>query len=152
MAILETARNPQVSALVTWAAIADVDRWSLEAKEAWRRRGFVDIQNARTGQTFPLLTDLLDDIDRHGGGALDIEAAASEVSAAWLILHGMNDESVAVEDASTLFSAAGPGVARLVTVADTGHTFGAAHPLRETPAALERVITETVGWFSRKLI
>lgn len=150
MAVLEAARNRDIRALVTWAAIGSVDRWSGEAKEAWRRRGFVNIQNARTGQIIPLLPDILDDIERHGSGALSIAAAAGSVQAPWLIVHGEADESVNVDDAAALHEASGRR-AELSLVPGAGHTFGATHPLKESPAELDQVIATTVAWFSRYL-
>jgi pimeloyl-ACP methyl ester carboxylesterase len=150
MAILETARNPNVRALVTWAAIGSVDRWSAEAKAAWRRRGFVNIQNARTGQIIPLGTEVLDDTDRHATATLDIMAASRTIAIPWMIAHGAEDETVPVDDAEQLHEANGPR-ARLLIVPGAGHTFGAVHPLKEIPASLEQVMNETTAWFSRHL-
>ena len=149
MAILETARNPVINALVTWAAIGSVDRWSSEAKAAWRKRGFVNIQNARTGQVMPLQTDILDDIDRNSSGPLDIIGSAHAINVPWLIVHGQNDESVDVADARALHQSSGK--AELALVPATGHTFGATHPLTQTPESLEEVMARTVAWFSRYL-
>jgi dienelactone hydrolase len=148
--ILEAGRNSDIKALVTWAAIGSVDRWSAEAKVAWRRRGFVNIQNARTGQIFPLYPDVLDDIETNITGSLDILARAGAIQAPWLILHGEADETVDVADASALHQAAS-GKAKLLVIPGAGHTFGATHPLTQSPAALDQVINETVAWFSRYL-
>jgi dienelactone hydrolase len=150
MAVLETARNQAVRALVSWAAIGTVDRWSSEAKAAWRKRGFVNIQNARTGQVMPLSTAILDDIDRSGGGLLHISAAAKAITVPWLIIHGEADESVDPDDARALHHAAASG-AELVLLPGAGHTFGATHPLTQVPEPLEQVMARTVAWFSRYL-
>ena len=150
MAILETRRNRNVRALVTWAAISSVDRWSDEAKAAWRRRGFVNIQNARTGQSIPLSTDILDDIASNSRGSLDIGASAAKIQVPWLIVHGDADESVAVADGRFLQQASA-GRAELMLVAGAGHTFGATHPFKQVTAELEQVMAKTVAWFSRYL-
>ncbi|HKH84886.1 MAG TPA: alpha/beta fold hydrolase, partial [Gemmatimonadales bacterium] len=65
IAILQTARDPRVSALVTWAAISDVQRWSSGERAAWRSEGKAEVRNARTGQILPLYTDVLDDIEQN---------------------------------------------------------------------------------------
>lgn len=148
--ILEAGRNRTIQALVTWAAIGSVDRWSDEAKKAWRRRGFVNIQNARTGQIMPLSTDVLDDIATRATTTLDIPAAAARVQIPWLIVHGDADESVDVADARLLHQASSGG-ARLLIVEGASHTFGATHPLKEVSPALDRVMMETVRWFSQAL-
>ena len=150
MVILEAAGNPAINALVTWAAIGSVDRWSAEAKAAWRKRGFVNIQNTRTGQVMPLTTDILDDIDMNLSGSLDITAASRKISVPWLIIHGEADESVDAADARAVHLASG-GRAEMDLVPGVGHTFGATHPLSGTPATLEQVVARTVAWFSRYL-
>jgi dienelactone hydrolase len=150
MAILETARNDAIKTLVTWAAIGSVDRWSGEAKTAWRKRGFVNIQNARTGQVMPLRTDILDDIERHLAGSLDITGSAKLIEVPWLIIHGEADESVDVADAKAIHQSSG-GKAELVLVPSAAHTFGATHPLSQPPDTLEQVMARTVAWFSRYL-
>jgi len=151
MAIVAAARDPALRALVTWAAIASIDRWSDEAKASWRRRGHLNIQNTRTGQVIPMSTAILDDIAENADGALDIIAAAGRIQMPWLIVHGDSDESVSVEDAKLLAAASSRSSTRLVLV-PAGHTFGATHPLGGMPETLDRVMVETVEWFSRYLI
>ena len=50
MAILTVARTPGYGALVTWAAIAHVRRWSEEQRATWRANGKLDMVNARTNK------------------------------------------------------------------------------------------------------
>jgi dienelactone hydrolase len=150
MAVLEAGRNRDIRALVTWAAIGSVDRWSDNAKAGWRKRGYVNIQNTRTGQIIPLKTDILDDIQRNAGAALDIRASAALVQVPWLIIHGEADESVPADDARALYQASG-GRAELLTLPDAGHTFGATHPMTQVSSPLEQVTAKTVAWFSRYL-
>lgn len=151
MAVLATAKDPGIAALVTWAPIGSVDRWSDQAKASWRKRGYVNIQNARTGQVIPLKTDVLDDIAQNWSGALDIAGAAKAVAAPWLIVHGEKDESVDVEDGRMLARASTPGGTRLLVIPGAGHTFGATHPLKERPPAMELAIEETVRFFGHHL-
>lgn len=151
MAVLAAAKDPGLAALVTWAPIGSVDRWSDEAKASWRKRGFVNIQNARTGQVIPLKTDVLDDIARNAAGTLDIAAAARKVAVPWLIVHGENDESVDVEDGRMLAQASHRETTRLLLIPDAGHTFGATHPLKDRPPAMELAIDETVRFLGHHL-
>ncbi len=146
--ILVAARNPGITALVTWSAISSVERWSAEAKAAWRSRGFLNIQNSRTGQVMPLSTDVLEDIDRNAI-SLDIAAAAERITAPWLIIHGGEDETVDKSDAESLSRLMKNG--RMLILPGAGHTFGASHPLKEIPPALDQAIGESVGWFSKYL-
>lgn len=147
MAILAANADPRVKALVTWAAIADADRWDQATRDAWRARGFMNVENSRTGQVLPVTTDMLDDLDA-SRGSLDITAAATRLSVPWLIVHGEDDESVPVAEAERL-SAANPE-ATLKTVPGTGHTFGAAHPWKPAPVA-ELVMAESLRFLMKHL-
>jgi dienelactone hydrolase len=150
MAILQTARDPRVKALVTWAAIAHVSRWSDPAERAgWRTRGRLDVVNARTGQVLPLYLAVLEDVEANRRGSLDIEAAAQTIRVPWLLIHGSADTSVPPEEADRLISAADPAVLRAIRLEGAGHTFGAVHPWQGSTEELDIVFGETVSWFSR---
>lgn len=150
IAILRAAADARVRALVTWAAIAAADRWSREVKHAWRERGTMDVANARTGQVIPVSTAILDDLDSNAS-RLDIGAAALRVTTPWLIIHGVEDESVPFVESQRLHEASDRR-ARLLPVEKTGHTFGAAHPWRPPGPAAERVFGETIAFLSGALL
>ena len=96
MAVLQAARDPRVRALVTWAAIAHVERWTDPVELArWRERGRIDVLNARTGQVLPLYAEVLDDIERNKAAERSISRGPqAEVSVPWLLIHGTGDTSV----------------------------------------------------------
>ena len=150
-AILHAAGDPRIRALVTWSAIATVDRWPAATRESWRQRGILDIVNARTGQVLPLYTDLLDDLEQNGGGSLDIEAAAARMAAPWLIVHGTDDETVAFADAERLRAASAAPVTELLAVEGAGHTFGTVHPWAGMPPEFDQVLRASTTWFARHL-
>ncbi len=150
VAVLEAAREPRIRALVTWAAISDVERWSGADWPAWRTRGRLDVVNSRTGQVLPLYTDVLDDIERHRA-ELDIEAAAGRIEVPWLIVHGTEDEAVSADEARLLAAASTRGSTELVTIPGAGHTFGAKHPWAGSTPELDQVMDRTVVWFARHL-
>ena len=150
-AILATSRLPRVGALVTWASISSVRRWGPEAAAAWREAGVFPVVNQRTGETLPLYTGLLDDVDENAGGTLNIAEAAARINAPWLIVHGTADESVSFEEAQQLAAAAPKPSSRLLAIDGSNHGFGAVHPFAGPTADLERVFDETTRWFSRHL-
>ena len=154
VAVLHAARDPRVKALVTWAAISSVERWSPQAVADWRRTGFMEAVNARTGQRLRLTTDILDDVERNAVGSLDILGAATRVTVPWLIVHGTEDESVSHLEAEALRAASPMATTRLLAVEEAGHTFGAGHPwnalVHDTPA-LRRVFDMTLAWFAAHL-
>jgi alpha-beta hydrolase superfamily lysophospholipase len=149
IAILSTAAaDSDVGSLVTWAAISYPTRWSKEDVGTWRRRGYAEITNSRTGQIMKLGTDMLEDVEMHGKTKLNIEAAAAKIKVPWLIVHGTADETVPSSEAERLH-ALSPGVSTLRLIKGADHGFGAKHPLTEIPPVLEKVVLETVKFFVR---
>lgn len=144
--ILAAARDPRITALVTWAAIASVQRWPAPVRAQWRRDGRLDVVNARTGEVLALGTAVLDEIE--GPGAPDIEGAAAAVRQPWLLVHGTADEAVPLAEGEALRAAAG-GPVEWRPVEGAGHTFGAVHPWVGWPPAFQTVSEETIRWLSR---
>jgi pimeloyl-ACP methyl ester carboxylesterase len=137
-----------VSSLVTWSAISYPNRWSREDMVIWRKRGYAEVTNSRTGQIMRLGTDMLDDVELHGGTKLNIEAAAGKIKVPWLIVHGTGDDTVPSSEAERLH-ALSPRVSTLRLIEGANHGFDAKHPLSEVPPVLEKVVLETVKFFVR---
>jgi dienelactone hydrolase len=149
IAILSAAAaDSDVGSLVTWAAISYPMRWSKEDVGTWRRRGYAEITNSRTGQIMRLGTDMLEDVEMHGQTKLNIEAAAAKIKVPWLIVHGTADETVPSSEAERLH-ALSPGVSTLRLIKGANHGFDAKHPLTEIPPVLKKVVLETVKFFVR---
>ena len=150
IAVLQTARDPRIRALVTWSAISRVERWPPDVLSSWREAGHTEIRNARTGQVLPLYTDVLDDMEQNAE-ALDIELAAGRVAVPWLIIHGTEDESVGYREAESLKAASSRKKTRLLPVERGGHTFGATHPWRSSTPQLDTVFDATTEWLATHL-
>jgi len=148
-AVLAAGAGAPVDALVTWSAIASVQRWSEAQVSAWRRGETVHIPNARTGQQMPMGPGYWRDIEANRE-RLDIAAAAARVRVPWLIVHGVADESVSVADAHALREASGER-AELLLVEDAGHTFGATHPMDGVTPQVRIAIDATVRWLDEYL-
>ena len=149
--VLQAAKDPRVGALVTWASISSVDRWASGTKADWRAKGRIDVVNSRTHQVLPLYQDLLDEVEQQRSNRLDLEMAAREVKAPWLLLHGEEDESVATTESERLHAENGRATTELRIVNGAGHTFGAKHPLEGVPETLERTMQATLTWFGSHL-
>jgi len=147
-AVLATAEHDGIDALVTWAAVADFDRWSAELRAEWRDTGRIFVSNARTGQQMPLDVTLLEDLEANRD-RLDIEAAARRLAVPWLVVHGLDDETVAAEEGRRL--AGWGGDTAFVGIAGAGHTFQARHPFSGAPPELEQAIDETIAHFAEHL-
>ncbi|WP_207422723.1 alpha/beta hydrolase family protein [Desertivirga brevis] len=148
VSIIQTAEDPRISKLVTWASISRFNTlWKPEQEEDWKREGVIYTTNARTKQEMPLNLALLEDFE-HNSERLNISNAASAIRQPWLIIHGDSDTAVPVEQAQELHRQNNKSFLRVVNGGD--HVFGARHPWTEKilPPVLEEVCEETVNFFS----
>jgi dienelactone hydrolase len=151
MAILYAATpDAEVKSLVTWAAIGRTTWWTPEEALIWRKRGYAEVTNSRTGQVMRMGTELLDDVEVHGNTKLNIAAAAAKIKVPWLIVHGTADETVPSTDAERLHELS-LGVSTLRLIEGANHGFDAKHPLSEVPPVLETVVRETAKFFVRNM-
>ena len=150
VAILHASVDRDVRALVTWASISKVRRMSDDEMREWRKRGYTDIHNSRTGQNMRLGTRLLDEVEALEKTTLDIPAAAKRIGVPWLIVHGDADETVTVKEGERLADLS-PGFGTLWTVEGGNHGFGASHPVVEPAPTLSLVVRGTVGFFAEHL-
>lgn len=148
-AVLKAGLRTQVRSLVTWSAIASVERYQAAYAAQWEAGETVYIENRRTGQMMPLERNVLDDL-RANRGRVDVRAAARALRVPYLILHGTADESVPEEDAEALADAAGER-AELVWIEGASHTMNVAHPFTGTNAKLERAIELSARHLRRNL-
>lgn len=133
VALLAAPDVEELCGIVTWNAIASVDRWDETAKAEWRRKGQLEIVNARTKQVMPMSTRILDDYESNRE-RLDILAAAERISAPLLVVHGGRDESVPATESEAIAERA-PDASR-VRIETATHTFNAIHPLVHVPQEL----------------
>jgi uncharacterized protein len=151
IAILQAAKDARIRALVTWASVAGFDRHSAEERARWRRDGYSEVVNARTGQVLRMGRAALEDLEHNASGTLDVIAAAGRVTAPWLIAHGSADESVPVCEADALARASGSARTERLTVDGAGHTFGARHPWAGSTPHLEMLVARTAQFLSGTL-
>ncbi len=148
--IVTAAEDPRVDSIVTWNAVSKIDRWSDEHKEEWRRKGRVEVLNARTGQAMPLGLVLLEDYEKNAE-RLDLLQAAADLQQPYLVIHGTDDEAVSVSEGERLASASGKDTTRFERIDGAGHTFGAVHPFAGTTEHLTMVIGLTADWFTETI-
>jgi pimeloyl-ACP methyl ester carboxylesterase len=150
VALRRAARDPMVKAVATWNAISTTVRWSAEARDDWRRRGYVDIENARTKQVMRLGMALLAEVETLCNTELDVAAAAARIRVPWLIVHGEVDETVPVAEGQQLRDLS-RSVSTFWKVEGGNHGFGGKHPLTEIPPLLDLVVRGTVSFFADNL-
>ena len=151
LAILQTARDPRVRALVTWAAVDHFLRWPEEQIAQWRRDGRTDVVNQRTGQVLTLFRDALEDVDAHGQDSLDIVAAAGRIAVPWLLAHGTADQAVPAAVAYVLARSSGSRTTELLLLDGAEHTFGIGHPWQGSSPEFDELLERTIGLFAPAL-
>jgi pimeloyl-ACP methyl ester carboxylesterase len=149
VAAARPALRDRLRALVTWAAVSRFDRLPADEVARWRATGTWRVVNARTGQELPIGLALLHDVEANRA-ALDVEAAAAQRRAPWLLVHGERDETVPVAEADVLAAAAAPPC-ELLRLPDGDHTFGARHPFVGPTPSLVAAMNATQAWLLRHL-
>lgn len=144
--LLEGADDPRVGKVATWAAVSTFRRYTPSQQERWRRDGYIEAKNARTGQMMRLNIELLDDLENNPV-QMDIEGATARLHRPLLILHGDMDFSVERTNGERLYEVSDKNHTQFVVIPKTGHTFGVVHPFEGTTNALNSVVKETAEFF-----
>ena len=150
IALLHTPNDPRIKSLVTWSAIATVERYTAEQIKLWKSEKFLEFENKRTGQMMRVGLELLKDIQKNKK-ALNIAAAAEKIETPTLVIHGQEDESVPVAESQIIFDHLASTQKELMIIEGGTHTFGARHPMESMPEELETVFELTESWFDRFL-
>ncbi|MCF8259472.1 MAG: prolyl oligopeptidase family serine peptidase [Melioribacteraceae bacterium] len=142
--VLLTATNrEEVDAIVTWASIAKLDRYSERQKIEWREKGVFNIENARTKQIMPLYIGLLNDIESNMNGSLNMQKAASQLNKPWLIAHGKQDLAVPIGEAEQLYEWSDKSKTEMFVLEATGHTFDIEHPFTKSNFKFDKLLEKT---------
>lgn len=148
--VVQGSTDARVSAVITWAGVADFDRWGPQTKQLWRAEGRMEIENARTGQLMPMDIVMLDDLERHAE-AFDIPAAAARLEKPLLIVHGDQDVSVPIEEGKRIADAVSSGNCDFAEIPNTDHTFGIRHPFGGATSAFIQVLDTSCNWLDKHL-
>jgi dienelactone hydrolase len=150
IALLHTQNDSRIKSLVTWSAIATVERYSDEQIQIWKRQKYLEFENKRTGQMMRVGIDLYNDL-RKNKNQLDIQQAAENIETPTLVIHGQEDESVPQEEAQLIYDHLASPSKELIIIEGGTHTFGARHPMESMPEELQTVFDLTESWFDRFL-
>jgi len=146
-AILKSSEDPRIKAVVTWAAVNNLETWhSKEQIEYWKKVGRIYIHNARTNQEMPLDYQLVENF-RENKERLQVPYAVKNLQIPMLAFHGSDDPTVSVNAVKEIQSW-NPKV-QIEIIPGAGHTFGGTHPFdgKELPTDLEMVVKKTATFF-----
>lgn len=136
-----------VASVVLWNPVARLARWDEETRALWRKKGFWEVANARTGQVFRMGVELLDDAEANAEG-LDPERNAARVEIPVLTVVATEDTSVPAAEGRAVAQAVPAPLATLREITGAGHTFGAVHPYTGATPELEAVYEATLTHFT----
>jgi pimeloyl-ACP methyl ester carboxylesterase len=147
--LLAAGKIPETSGVACWSGIARVNRYFFEAKQAWRRDGFSQVESNRTGQTLQYGIEFLDDVENWGREG-DVPTFLHNFNGPVLLLHGSEDTSVSPEESESL--AAVKPRAQLSILAGANHKFNCAHPFLHPTGVLVEAAQKTVRFFEGTLV
>lgn len=151
IAILAAEQMHEISAIATWASVSTFDRYDKKARQEWRKKGYKEVINSRTGQVFKMGRNMLDDIERNAKDSLNILTATKNLQKPLFILHGHKDETVPYYEAETINIYADPGSSRMRLIPNATHTFGAKHPFAGSTEELDLTLSLTADFFLKHL-
>jgi len=152
--ILEAQRHRVVRAAAAWAPPIRFHRYTDGLHDQWKKKGYIEIENARTGQIMRLNLSLLEDIEQHEA-EFDVLAAAKMLTSqekGLLLVAGSEDLTVKVEEPQSIYEAAMKQFAEIHIIPRTGHTFGAEHPKKDIPPPMETALGLTINFFQKYLV
>jgi len=140
-------RHLNVCNVISWAGVADFkERFPIDDKlQEWKAKGVYHVVNGRTKQEMPHYFSFYEDF-KQNEGLLTISNAAAAIVVPHLVIHGDNDEAVAIEDAYRLCEFNPNATLEIITEAN--HTFGSKHPWIESflPEPLNEVVEKTINF------
>jgi len=151
ISILVGSSNNEVTAVATWSAIANLDRYSERQKKDWKEKGFFEALNTRTNQLMRMNYSFLEDIEKYKNSKLNLEAAVRNMNKPLFVAHGDQDLAVPVQEANILYNWSDKSLTELFIIHNTGHTFNAQHPFNGTNDKLEKLLNETNKFFIKHL-
>ncbi len=152
IAILKASFDKRIKALVTWSAISHVERQSfLDVLPQWKRQEYIEIPNMRTGQKMRLKLNTVEDFEKFGKTKLNILKSTSRLDVPYMVIHGDKDESVAPNEARSIFDNLHLSRSRLEIIPNATHTYGSVHPFEGPTPELKKALALAQEWFKNYL-
>ncbi|NOX89002.1 MAG: alpha/beta fold hydrolase [Calditrichaeota bacterium] len=151
VALLTALEYPEeIGAVVTWASVGNLFRFSPEQIEQWNEIGYIEIENKRTRQIMRINRTYWDDLQKNKD-RFNLYEQVKELEAPALFIHGSADKSVSPEESRLLSENCGAASKRLEIIEETDHTFGIKHPFEIGTEAYNIAKDLTESWFDRHL-
>ena len=149
--LIVSAKRREIDAVVLWASVANLNRYSERQAKEWRKNGFFEVLNSRTNQLMRLNVSLLEDIEKNKEDLLNLEKAARNLNKPLLIVHSEQDLSVPIQEGEQIYNWSNKDLTELYKIKATGHTFDITHPFKESNRKFDLVIEKTLNFFIKNL-
>ncbi|MDP3352937.1 MAG: alpha/beta hydrolase [Flavobacteriaceae bacterium] len=138
---IKASENKQIVKVVSWAGVANfANRFpKKEALRQWEEDGVFYVLNGRTKQKMPHYFQYYQDF-KLNEIRLNIKKAVEKLTISYLIIHGIQDESVDVQEAHQLHL--WNPKSEICLIENSNHTFRTFHPY--TKSVLTKEMTEVV--------
>jgi dienelactone hydrolase len=138
-------------AVATWASISNLNRYTDDQIKKWEKNGFIEIQNARTGQIMPMNKSFIKDLQKNKK-KFNLEARLPDLEIDSLFIHGLNDTSVPAQESENLHQWCGAYHKKLELIEDADHTFNIKHPFSKINDQYELASTLTENWMDNTFL
>ncbi|EGV43218.1 alpha/beta hydrolase [Bizionia argentinensis JUB59] len=147
ISIIKASTETRIKKIITWASVCDFSKRTatIGNLEAWKKEGVKYVLNGRTKQQMPHNYQFYEDFKAHEN-LLSIKLASESIMVPQLIIHAINDPSVAFNEAEALHK--WNNKSKLVEIKDSNHVFDGQHPWNDNklPKALETVVLESISF------
>lgn len=150
-ALIVSSKRSEIKAVVTWAAVANFNRYTERQAKEWRKNGFFEVLNTRTNQMMRLNISLLEDIEQNKNDLLNLEKATQNLNKPLLIIHGEQDLSVKIEEGEQIYNWSNKELTEFYKIKATGHTFDISHPFTGSNPKFDSVLEKTLNFFNKHL-
>jgi len=148
ISLLTASINEEISGVALWSCVATFDRYSERQKAQWRKKGFFDVFNTRTKQAMRLNISLLEDLEKHRDGLLNIENALCKLNKPLFIAHGDQDLAVPIKEAEQIYEWSDKRFTEFSKIIGAGHTFNCKHPFEGSNRKFDLLLEKTVNFIN----
>jgi esterase/lipase len=136
-AIIYASKDKRIKKVITLSAVSDLEAryFNEQNQKEWQKNDVVIVENARTNQKMPLYESFYKDFKKNPANYSVKEATQklSQTNIPHLIIHGLKDEAVVLQDAHDIFDWSNATTsqnqnAKLAFIEDADHTYNTKYP------------------------
>ncbi|KGE19484.1 alpha/beta hydrolase family protein [Paenibacillus wynnii] len=147
--LIYTLDHPdEISGVISWNGITDLDLFTEEQKQDMREKGRAYVLNGRTGQQMPLDNLILEDLEAQQE-RYNILQRMRDSTFPVVLIQGSQDGSHLRQGSEQLISVR-PDI-NWIQISGGNHTFNSVHPFAGTTPQLEQAIAQTEDFIDQIL-